>query len=655
MLLLHFIFTFEKFSGMLFKYPEILFALFLLLIPIFIHLFQLRRFQRIDFTNVAFLKKVTIQTRKSSQLKKWLALLARLLALACVIIAFAQPFTASKSALDTKKETVIYIDNSFSMQAKGSKGTLLQRMVQDLFEMNMESQSITWFTNDSEYRDTDLNDFRNRILSVEHSQNQLTPAQVLLKADQFFSQEENTDKQLIYFSDFQQTEAFPDVPAGLKVDVVQLKPVNTANAVLDSAFVVSKTSTLAQLQVKVSKQGKGNEEVPISLFNNEKLVTKTTVDLSEKPTGAITFDIDASEGFIGRLELQDANISFDNTLFFSLNRPEKIKVLAINEANGSFLKRLFEEERFTFEQQDFKSLDYNRIPDQNFIVLNELQEIPLSLATVLKSFSDAGGSLLIIPAQELDLNSYNTFLATMEMGTISEEIPVEKKITKIVFAHPLFQDVFEKEVANFQYPMVRSFYDITTNAVPALVFEDQRPFLLQQGNSFFVTAPINNENSNFLNSPLVVPSIYNMGLQSLPLPSLYYTIGEQNIFGVPVQLGPDQILTIKDSAAEFIPRQQSKANHVLITTIDEPKKAGNYQLMKENEVLQHVSYNYPRQESKLNYLNVEDWKNVNVHSSVDALFHSVSEANMINSFWKWFAIFAFFFLLCEMLILKFLK
>lgn len=655
MLLLHFIFTFEKFSGMLFKYPEILFALFLLLIPIFIHLFQLRRFQRIDFTNVAFLKKVTIQTRKSSQLKKWLALLARLLALACVIIAFTQPFTASKSALDTKKETVIYIDNSFSMQAKGSKGTLLQRMVQDLFEMNVESQSITWFTNDSEYRDTDLNDFRNRILSVEHSHNQLTPAQVLLKADQFFSQEENTDKQLIYFSDFQQTEAFPDVPAGLKVDVVQLKPVNTANAVLDSAFVVSKTSTLAQLQVKVSKQGKGNEEVPISLFNNEKLVTKTTVDLSEKPTGAITFDIDASEGFIGRLELQDANISFDNTLFFSLNRPEKIKVLAINEANGSFLKRLFEEERFTFEQQDFKSLDYNRIPDQNFIVLNELQEIPLSLATVLKSFSDAGGSLLIIPAQELDLNSYNTFLATMEMGTISEEIPVEKKITKIVFAHPLFQDVFEKEVANFQYPMVRSFYDITTNAVPALVFEDQRPFLLQQGNSFFVTAPINNENSNFLNSPLVVPSIYNMGLQSLPLPSLYYTIGEQNIFGVPVQLGPDQILTIKDSAAEFIPRQQSKANHVLITTIDEPKKAGNYQLMKENEVLQHVSYNYPRQESKLNYLNVEDWKNVNVHSSVDALFHSVSEANMINSFWKWFAIFAFFFLLCEMLILKFLK
>ncbi len=110
---------------MQFQHPELLYALFLLLIPIFIHLFQLRRFKQVDFTNVAFLKKVTIQTRKSSQLKKWITLLLRLLALACIIIAFAQPFTATKTALNTDKETVLYLDNSFSMQAKGTNGPLL--------------------------------------------------------------------------------------------------------------------------------------------------------------------------------------------------------------------------------------------------------------------------------------------------------------------------------------------------------------------------------------------------------------------------------------------------------------------------------------------------------------------------------------------------
>ena len=76
---------------MQFKHPELLYALLLLLIPIIVHLFQLRRFQKVDFTNVAFLKSVTIQTRKSSQLKKWLTLVTRLLLLAAVILAFAQP------------------------------------------------------------------------------------------------------------------------------------------------------------------------------------------------------------------------------------------------------------------------------------------------------------------------------------------------------------------------------------------------------------------------------------------------------------------------------------------------------------------------------------------------------------------------------------
>ncbi|SDW86053.1 BatA domain-containing protein [Aequorivita viscosa] len=640
---------------MLFKYPEVLYALFLLLIPIFIHLFQLRRFQRVEFTNVAFLRKVTIQTRKSSTIKKWLILLMRLFALACIIIAFAQPFTASKTALNSKKETVIYIDNSFSMQAKGSSGSLLDRAVQDLFDKAGQTEKLTWFSNDSERLNSSSQDFKNEILAVGYSQNQLAPSQVLMKADQLFSQEKDVLKQLIFISDFQQKEAFPDISQNIKVDAVQVAPVKATNITIDSVFVVSKNATTTQLQVNVSKQGDAISEVPISLFNNGKLTAKTAVDLSQNSTGTITFDIDASETFNGKLELSEVNMPFDNSLFFSINRPEKIKVLAINGADGNFLQRLFEKERFLFKQQTFKTLDYNQIPDQNFIVLNQLQDIPNSLATALKSFSDAGGSVLIIPSRDAVLNSYNSFLAMMNIGVFSEALQQEKKITKIVFSHPLFQGVFEKEVVNFQYPKVNSIYGIKTTAAPALIFEDLRPFLLQKDKTYLFTAAIDTENSNFINSPLVVPTIYNMGLQSLPLPNLYYVIGGQNTFGVPVQLGPDQILAMKDSISQFIPRQQTKANHVLITTIDEPKKAGSYELVRDNEVLQTVSYNYSRNESKLNYLNAADWEGANLHNSINDLFDSLSEANAINSFWKWFVIFALFFLLCEMLILKFLK
>ncbi len=243
----------------------------------------------------------------------------------------------------------------------------------------------------------------------------------------------------------------------------------------------------------------------------------------------------------------------------------------------------------------------------------------------------------------------------MAMGTLSEEKIQEKKITKIVFSHPLFNDVFEKEVANFQYPKVNSFYSISTNATSAIGFEDNQPFLLQKHKAYLFTAAINKVNSNFQNSPLVVPAIYNMALQSLPLSRLYYTIGEQNSIAIPVKLGADEILTIKDSTAQFIPLQQTKANFVLMTTTDEPNKAGNYQIVKENEFLENISYNYSRNESKLQYLNPEDWEGAQIYKTVDDLFDSINEANSINSFWKWFAIFALLFLLFEMLILKFYK
>src|SRR5690606_27828829 len=271
------------------------------------------------------------------------------------------------------------------------------------------------------------------------------------------SNEKGISKRLIYLSDFQQQETFPEIPADLLVNAVQLKPVKASNVTIDSVFVASKNTSTSQLKVKVSTIGNETSETPISLYNKEKLIAKTAIDFSENSNGTVTFDIDTSEEFIGKLQLNDANLPFDNTLFFSINNPGKIKVLAINEANGNFLQRLFEKEEFQFSQQTFKMLNYNEIPDQNFIVLNELKEIPASLATALKAFSEDGGSVLIIPAPEADLNSYNNFLLTMALGTLSSETPVEKKITKIIFSHPLFKDVFEKEVANFQYPKVNSF------------------------------------------------------------------------------------------------------------------------------------------------------------------------------------------------------
>ena len=77
---------------MQFLYPTFLYALLALAIPIIIHLFFFRRFKKVYFTNVRFLKEIKEETSARQRLKNLLVLLMRLLAMAALVLAFAQPF-----------------------------------------------------------------------------------------------------------------------------------------------------------------------------------------------------------------------------------------------------------------------------------------------------------------------------------------------------------------------------------------------------------------------------------------------------------------------------------------------------------------------------------------------------------------------------------
>lgn len=640
---------------MQFKHPELLYALFLLLIPIFIHLFQLRKFQKIAFTNVAFLKKVNIQTRKSSKLKKWITLLLRLLALAFIILAFAQPFTASKTALNTQKETVIYLDNSFSMQAKGANGPLLQRAIQQLYAQAAGSETISWLTNSQTQKNVNLQDFKAAILDIPYTANQLTTEDVLLKANQLFSKDKGANKRLLWVSDFQATETFPEIPNDITVEAVQLKPVTYNNINIDTVYIASKSSTSTKLTVVVSAQGEVAPSVPVSLFNGTSLTAKSAVDFSEKQKNTITFDIEDVETFKGKLSIEDPNLTYDNSLYFSINTAKKIKILSISDANNTFLQRIFENPEFDYTAQTDKSADYNIFSEQNFIILNEVAYIPASLRTALKDFVDKGGSLFVIPSEKAAVTEYNALMATLGAGTYGEIVDQEKKITQIVFSHPLYKEVFEKQVVNFQYPKVNSYIQYNTNATAVLKFEDGSPFITQTGSVFTSAAPLNTENSNFKNSPLIVPTLYNMAQQSLPLTKLYYTAGKTNTFAVPVKLIQDEILTLTDSVSSFVPLQHTKATNVEITTTEEPANAGIFQIKNKEQYIEDISYNYNRDESTLQYVNVADWKGVRSYNTIESLFDTLNEENSIHSFWKWFVIFALLFLILEMLVLKFYK
>ena len=641
---------------MQFKHPEFLYALFALIIPVLVHLFQLRRFQKVAFTNVQFLKAVTIQTRKSSQIKKWLTLLARVLALAAIIIAFAQPFFASEDVVGKKNETVIYLDNSFSMQSKGSNGPLLKRAIQEILSKLPEEESFSIFTNTETFTDITKKDIQNDLLQLEYSSYQLAYNAAYLKAKQLLSSSPETLKRVIMVSDFQQKEDIFELPTDpeTKTNLVQLQPVSRQNVAIDSLYLKRNSNNDLMLQVLVSNTNATTNDIPVALYNNDQLIAKTSVSISKNSVTNTEFRLDDNTKINGRVTIEDPAITFDNDRYFTINTPEKIKVVSVNESNDTFIKNIYTADEFLLVSSTIQNFNYNDISDANLVIINELDQIPVSLTNSLRSFSQQGGTICLIPSNNGNLISYQQFINEFSNIGLLELKNQEKKVTQINFSHPLYRGVFDKQVTNFQYPKVNSYYQ--TNASDAILsFEDNSPFLYKTNGIYIFTAAINNENSNFKNSPLIVPTLYNIGKQSLKLTDISYTIGQTNSYDIPISLGQDGILSLVSEQESIIPLQQSFSSKVRITTDEVPTKAGIYTLQDKNRIIQHISYNYSSSESNLQYYNLGTTATYEVSDSITELFDLIKEETSINELWKWFVIFALLFLLFEILLLKYLK
>ncbi|WP_426430449.1 BatA domain-containing protein [Winogradskyella sp. HB-48] len=642
--------------GMQFKHPELLYALFLLIVPILIHLFQLRRFQKVKFTNVKFLKAVKLQTRKSSQLKKWLTLLTRMLLLASAIIAFAQPYITNTEDFNESQETVLYLDNSYSMQATGKNGSLLNEAIQDIINNFPEDEKISLFTNTQTFRNTSIKALKNDLIQLEHSPTQLNYDAIIIKGKQLFSKDQSYTKNLVLVSDFQQKDkplTFEN-DSSINLKLVQPKSSLISNVSIDSVYVSNSNAETLDLSVKLSNQGEAIENITVSLFNDAILIAKNAVDISE--SSEAMFSISNNTVINGKLVVEDAGLQYDNSFYFNINSNPKIKVLAINEnADDNFLKRIYTEDEFEYNSFNLNSLNFNLIPDQNLIVLNELEAISDALITALISFKNDGGYILIIPSKEINLNTYNQLFKNLSSNQFLVLNNQQKRITTINYNHPLLANAFYSKVDNFQYPKVEFSYSFSSNSNSVLSFEDSNAFLVGYNGVYAFSSALNDDSSNFKNSPLIVPTLYNLGKQSLKLSQLYYTIGQPNSIAVNAVLGQDDILTLGNSENSVIPLQKTYSKTVILETQEYPENAGIYEVKNKSEVIQNLSFNYDRGESNLSYLDLKNMPNISVNESLATTINDIKSSTTINALWKWFVIFALVFLIIEVLLLKYLK
>ena len=370
---------------MQFKHPEILFALFLLIIPIIVHLFQLRRFKKVFFTNVKFLKEVELQTRKSSRLKKLLVLFTRLLLFAALIISFAQPYLSSNK-VNKPINTYIYLDNSFSMQAKGNDGELFKRAIQDIINSVSTLPSVHLFTNNEVYNNLSAKNVKNTLLSIDYHPVKMNIQSILLKIKSNIKDKKKSNN-IFLISDFQSInfDEFINNDSINNLYLVKLQPENTTNISIDTVYISGQNNESLTLKTSIKSYGKGLENVSVSLFNSKILSGKSTVSFKESAVNKIEFKIPNTASFNGKLQLDDGHLVFDNALFFTINKPKKINVTAIGDSND-FLSKIYTKDEFNFVSTTMRNFDYNVIENQHLLILNEPENIPNTLAASLKEF-----------------------------------------------------------------------------------------------------------------------------------------------------------------------------------------------------------------------------------------------------------------------------
>ena len=640
-----------------FKQPEILYFLLLLIVPILVHLFQLRRFKKEYFTNVRFLKALSIQTRKSSKIKKWLLLACRLLVLIFIILAFAQPFFESKDSKNASNELYIILDNSFSMQAKGKKGELLKRAVHELLEETPEKMNFSLLTNSENYWNTDIKSIRSALQNLKYSATpfQVDPVMAKLKAHKSAFKKEIiviTDAVGLDYKQLRNSDA-TDSPIFIIPKAEQKN-----NVAIDSVFIHKTLENFYEISVQLSGYGDDFNPIPISLYNANKLIAKTTVTLDTKKK-SINFTI-PKQAFHGYVSIVDNGLPYDNSLYFSISKIKKINIISIGELGKSnFLSRIYTSDEFNFSNYTLSALDYNKLEEQDVVVLNELDEIPQALSTTLKSFVEKGGNLIVIPSAISSITNLNSFVSNFGKLTIKSLENREKLITKINFNHPIFNSVFENKVTNFQYPKTKNSFVLSSASPAALSYEDQSVFLTSIANSVAAVAvfaaPINIENSNFQQSPLIVPTFYKMAMNNQNNGVNALIIGDNKPHLTEASLNKEAILTVKGLAEQFIPIQQIFNTKVKMTFNDYPEQAGNFSIYNKKEWIENISFNYNRTESDLASANDAILSNYKTAESIKSFFDTLQTDRTDNQIWKWFVIFALLFLITEMAIIRFVK
>ena len=676
-----------------FVYPGFLFALFAISIPIIIHLFRFRRFRTVFFPNIAFLEQLSEASDRESRLKHLLVLIARILAIIFLVLAFARPYVPVEGETISPEGNAVgvYIDNSYSMEALSDQGRLLDEARSKALEIARTygpGDRFLLLTNDFEgqhQRFVSRREFMEMVRQVEVSASVRTIAEVATRKSELFSDEPAANQRAYYLSDYQKSTAgldeldrSPVPPAWF----IPLEARRSDNVFIDSLWFdspVHLSGEQVSLLVRIRNDGGQmleNQPLRLYLDGRQRSVVAFSLGSDETKELEISWSAGPAPFQQGRVEITDHPVSFDDRLYFSYPVASEIPVLALEgDGNNPYLRALYgEDELFSYQTMSGFSIDYGQLSGQHLLIMDGFEQVSDGLGLELKRFIEQGGSLVVFPGAEAAIPSYNRFFQSIGIDRFDQFDTTAVDVSSINELHGLFEGVFEEIPDQMDLPRAFGHYRVSrqlgTGGDVLMQMQNGRPFFttynVEEGRVYLSAVPLDDTHTNFHRHALFVPVMLNIALQGGATHPAYHTIGRDQPVTLPGKGSRQgEVFYLHRDGFEVIPDQRRSGNQVHLWFHDQIAEAGNYFLSFNGEAAGGLSFNYDRRESLMDCYGkselqdkLEDMQAEGVRV-VDAggrpMESVLQEMGMGRSIWRWFIVIALLFLLAEVILIRFWK
>ena len=680
---------------MRFNHPEFLYALLAVILPVIIHLFNFRRHKKLFFSNIAFLKNITIETKKQNRLKHLLVLLARILAIVFIVLAFAGPyFPRNEAVMPGSGVSMIYLDNSYSMKAEGERGRLFDealRQAAGYVKKSPKDERFYISTNNPAKSALLVNKQEAGLFlgkTVVGENRQMLSA-VIKKENRIALKNNLHANKVFLFSDFQKNQTDILNTSFDTSSFYYFLPYSHKtlhNLYIDScSFENPDLLPGKQLFLRVRVRN-------VSASPVEKISVKLIVDGKQKSLAGIDIPANGSAlvklGFRvenqgwhkGIVRIDDYPITFDDKLFFTFKIKNSVEILEINDkVSGAFdyPRTLFSSDSiFNFTSVTYLKINNYRFSKYNLIILNGLTTVSSGLAQLLVTFVNGGGNLLVIPSANDNNFDINALLKKFDAGSFVALDTLPGRVAALKENSPLFEKAISKIPGNPDFPSVYKHFRLQYHyrsgmqTLLSLLNGDDLVSMKKSGNGkiFLFSVPLDRNFSNIQTHPLFTVLMYGIATQGTGAGRLYYFLGAANTIVVNDNLpaNRDKALEIVlPSGKKFIPAQRRQQGKIILSLENEGGEEGFYTILSGDKPLEICAFNYNRLESDPGFytalaldslLKIKRLPHYTVaRNSTKILKEVINTPQKASFLWKLFIIFALLMLLIETIILRFWK